>query len=159
MTAWTPTKGSHRPQRAAALLQCHVVPAIRQGSRGTQCQSCLLWSDTGGTRAKYLPCCEASRHKPRASVPEQQRQMLFRGTGFIRESLTAGYPSPALCTLTARLGLFTLDPVQNTETPPSPSPSQLRNSFSLPVGVCHSSRAGGEGLAAIVLLIRYSAVP
>lgn len=159
MTAWTPTKGSHRPQRAAGLLQCHVVPAIHQGSRGTRCQSCHLWSDTEGTRAKYSPCCEASRHKPRASVPEQQWQMLFRGTGSIRASLTARDPSPALCTLTARLGLFTLDPVQNTETPPSLSPSQLRNSFNLPVGVCHSSRAGGEGLAAIVLLIRYAAAP
>lgn len=119
VTAWAPTKGSHRPRRAAGLLRCHVVPAIHQGSWGTQCQSCLLWSDTGGTRAKYLPCCEASRRKPRASVPEQQWRMLFRRTCFIRECLTAGDPSLALCTLTARLGLFTLDPVQNTETPPS----------------------------------------
>lgn len=52
-------------------------------------------------------------HGPRALCPEQQWQMLFRGTWFIRASLTATDPPLALCTLTARLGLFTLDPVQN----------------------------------------------
>lgn len=102
--------GTHEGSPPPPARRCS--PAVPRSSPrawrvpGNPAQSCLLWGDTEGVTAKRLRCCEAPRDEPRAPHPGQQCHLLFGETRSIRASPAAADPSPALCTLTARPGLY-----------------------------------------------------